>query len=420
MTACAADSFPGSAPFTIPGSFAACGGTNCAGTLTKWVRDVYYAPKAEAAKRGGPDAYTVMAQEAAQVPPGSNGLIVLPYFYSERSPINAPEAKGVLFGLTGSHTRREINRAAPEAAAYSLGSHMRMFQNHGLTPESVIIAGGGTKNPVCMQIAADVIGMPVQVAENWQTASYGDACMAAIGCGLLQDFPALKVAMPLSRPVAPILRRIRFVSLFPHPAGAEYKNLGGKHMKRIVSLLLAMLMMLSLVGCGNKNSGSNGTWPIDGTNQYICGYDVQVARKICETYGWELKIIKTDWEGLIPGVVSGKLDCCISTLGVTEERLRSVDFSDYYWNNGCIMAVRKDGPYVDATSIQDFDGAKITTQIATIWEPLVQQIPNVQAEPCLNSLPELFITLSAGKMDGVITGWFWESPHAPPSTPLGR
>ncbi len=228
-------------------------------------------------------------------------------------------------------------------------------------------------------------------------------------------------------------------------------------MKRIVSLLLAMLMVLSLVGCGNKNSGnnggnagtnvdnpptdgtdsgdqgtdevygpgyvlrvgmncsaapfgwtqdddSNGAWPIDGTNQYVCGYDVQVARKICETYGWELKIIKTDWEGLIPGVVSGKLDCCISTLGVTEERLRSVDFSDYYWNNGCIMAVRKDGPYVNATSIQDFDGAKITTQIATIWEPLVQQIPNVQAEPCLNSLPELFIALSAGKVDGVITG----------------
>lgn len=158
MTACAADSFPGSAPFTIPGSFAACGGTNCAGTLTKWVRDVYYAPEAEAAKRGGPDAYTVMAQEAA---------------------------------------------------AYSLGSHMRMFQNHGLTPESVIIAGGGTKNPVCMQIAADVIGMPVQVAENWQTASYGDACMAAIGCGLLQDFPALKAAMPLSRPVAPNMENHR-------------------------------------------------------------------------------------------------------------------------------------------------------------------------------------------------------------------
>jgi ABC-type amino acid transport substrate-binding protein len=153
-----------------------------------------------------------------------------------------------------------------------------------------------------------------------------------------------------------------------------------------------------------QDDDSNGAWPIDGTNQYVCGYDVQVARKICDTYGWELKIIKTDWDGLIPGVVSGKLDCCISTLGVTEERLKSVDFSDYYWNNGCVMVVRKDSAYVDATSIQDFDGAKITTQIATIWEPLVQQIPNVKAEPCLSGLPELFVAVNSGKVDGIITG----------------
>lgn len=70
-----------------------------------------------------------------------------------------------------------------------------------------------------------------------------------------------------------------------------------------------------------QDDDSNGAWPIDGTDQYVCGYDVQVARKICDTYGWNLKIIKTDWDGLIPGVVSGKLDCCISSLGVTEERL---------------------------------------------------------------------------------------------------
>ena len=222
-----------------------------------------------------------------------------------------------------------------------------------------------------------------------------------------------------------------------------------KNVRRLLATLLTLLMVVSLAACGGGDSqtteeqtdstetesadtteevygegyvlrvgmncsaapfgwtqddDSNGAWPIDGTNQYVCGYDVQVARKICDTYGWELKIIKTDWDGLIPGVVSGKLDCCISTLGVTEERLQSVDFSDYYWNNGCIMVVRKDSAYVDATSIEDFDGAKITTQIATIWEPLVQQIPNVQAEPCLSGLPELFVAVSSGKVDGIITG----------------
>ena len=223
-----------------------------------------------------------------------------------------------------------------------------------------------------------------------------------------------------------------------------------KNAKRFLALLLTALMALSLVACGGgsteeetttpsteeegagtteteetygpgyvlrvgmncsaapfgwtQDDDSNGAWPIDGTNQYVCGYDVQLARLICDTYDWELKIIKTDWDGLIPGVVSGKLDCCISTLGVTEERLQSVDFSDYYWNNGCIMVVRKDSPYVNATSIEDFDGAKITTQIATIWEPLVQQIPNVQAEPCLSGLPELFVAVDSGKVDGIITG----------------
>jgi xylulokinase len=144
-----------------------------------------------------------MAKEAGEAAPGSGGLIILPYLYGERSPINDPDAKGVMFGLSGSHTRKEINRAALEAVTYSLASHLKIFRAHGLTPESVIIAGGGTKNPLWMQIAADVIGMPVLAAENWQTASYGDACMAAIGCGILKDFHALKKAMPVGRPVMP-------------------------------------------------------------------------------------------------------------------------------------------------------------------------------------------------------------------------
>lgn len=203
MDACAEDHFPGSGPFTIPGSFAAMGGTNCAGTLTKWVRDVYYASEVKAFEEGGENAYAVMAREAAQAEPGSGGLIILPYLYGERSPLDDPDAKGVMFGLTGNHTRREINRAALEASAYSIGSHFRLFRKHGLVPSDVVVAGGGTKNPVWMQITADVLGVPVQVAESYQTASYGDACMAAIGCGVLKDFKALKEAMPASRRVMP-------------------------------------------------------------------------------------------------------------------------------------------------------------------------------------------------------------------------
>ena len=117
MDACERDGFPGSAPFTIPGSFAAMGGTNGAGTMTKWIRDKWYAKELEDEKNGGENAYTYMAREAQEVPPGSDGLIILPYIAGERSPIHDPQAKGVFFGLKESHSRKEINRATLEAVA---------------------------------------------------------------------------------------------------------------------------------------------------------------------------------------------------------------------------------------------------------------------------------------------------------------
>lgn len=203
MDACQEDHFPGSTFYTIPGSFAVTGGTNFAGSMTKWIRDVFYAEEVKKQQEGGENAYSVMASEAAQAVPGSDGLILLPYLSGERSPIHDPAAKGVMFGLNDRHSRKEINRAALEGVAYSLGSHMTLFKNHGLVPDSVIVAGGGTKNQVWMQIVSDVIGLPVQVAENWQTASYGDACMAAIGSGILKDFHELKEAMPKTRTVQP-------------------------------------------------------------------------------------------------------------------------------------------------------------------------------------------------------------------------
>ena len=200
---CSSDSFPGSTVFTIPGSCAVMGGTNCAGALTSWIRDLYYPDSRLQEADGGPSAYQVMAAEAAEVEPGSKGLIILPYLYGERSPIHDPLARGVLFGLTGEHTRKEICRAALEGVAYSLGSHLRLFQAHGLDPSEIVIAGGGTRNDTWMQIVADVTGKEVRTARPYQTASYGDACMAAIGCGMLAGFRELKEAIPEPDAVRP-------------------------------------------------------------------------------------------------------------------------------------------------------------------------------------------------------------------------
>lgn len=91
--------------FIIPGTYGICAGTNTAGALTSWLRQELYRDAVEAEGHGGPDAYSVMAHDAADVAPGADGLLCLPYFAGERTPLNDPEARGVFFGLTGRHTR---------------------------------------------------------------------------------------------------------------------------------------------------------------------------------------------------------------------------------------------------------------------------------------------------------------------------
>ena len=182
--------------FTVPGTFCLGDGTNAAGTLTRWIRDTLYAQELEAEKDGGENAYAIMSRDAAEVPAGSDGLLMLPYIYGERSPIQDPQATGMLFGLKGTHTRKHINRAALEAIGYSTYQHLILFREMGLAPKSIITAGGGTKNRTWMQIVCDMLGMPVCIPETYQCSAYGDAMLAAVGSGLLRDFRALRQALP--------------------------------------------------------------------------------------------------------------------------------------------------------------------------------------------------------------------------------
>lgn len=96
--------------FIIPGTYGICAGTNTAGALTSWLRQELYRDAVEAEGHGGPDAYSVMAHDAADVAPGADGLLCLPYFAGERTPLNDSEARGVFFGLTGRHTRAHMVR----------------------------------------------------------------------------------------------------------------------------------------------------------------------------------------------------------------------------------------------------------------------------------------------------------------------
>ena len=142
-----------------------------------------------------------MAREASEIPPGSDGVIILPYIYGERSPIQDPMATGMIFGLKGIHTRKHINRAALEAVGYSVYQHVCLFNEMGLPPKSIITAGGGTKNSVWMQIVCDMMGMPLHIPESYQCSSYGDAMLAALGH---------KEALPEGKTILPNMQNHEF------------------------------------------------------------------------------------------------------------------------------------------------------------------------------------------------------------------
>lgn len=177
--------------FIIPGTFDVSAGTNTAGTLTRWLRDNVFVDLKKVGEDGGENAYAAMAEEASDVPLGSDGLICLPYFAGERTPINDPHASGVYFGLRTSHTRAHLYRAGLEGVAFSINQHFKIFEEDGAPISRVMAAGGGTKNSLWMQIVADVTGKEIAVPSIGIGASYGDAMMAAVGTGTWSGFGEL-------------------------------------------------------------------------------------------------------------------------------------------------------------------------------------------------------------------------------------
>ena len=203
-------SLKGGKAFTVPGTYCLGDGTNAAGTLTRWVRDAFYTEEFRAEQKGGENAYSIMAREAAEVETGCGGLMMLPYIYGERSPLQDPQATGMLFGLKGEHTRKHINRAALEAVGYSVLQHMILFEEMGVPADTVITAGGGTKNRTWMQIISNMTGKPIHIPEPFQCSAYGDALLAAIGVGGLRGFAELKEILPAGTVIYPDMQAYKY------------------------------------------------------------------------------------------------------------------------------------------------------------------------------------------------------------------
>lgn len=165
------------APWLFPGQHASMSGLSTSGTLSHWFREQF------ARELDPRTAVVTLAEEAAGSPPGAKGLVLLPYFSGERTPIHDPHAKGVIFGLDLTHTRGDIYRALFEGIACGTNHVFETYVDAGADPRAILAAGGGIKNKVWAQATSDVSGRTQIVREKTMGASYGDAFLAALAVG---------------------------------------------------------------------------------------------------------------------------------------------------------------------------------------------------------------------------------------------
>ena len=157
-----------------------------------------------------------------------------------------------------------------------------------------------------------------------------------------------------------------------------------------------------------QNDDSNGAVKIDGADGYANGYDVQMAQKVADGLGKELVIVKTEWDGLVPALISSKIDAIVAGMSPTEERKEAIDFSDSYYTTELVLVVKADGAYADATTLADFADAKVTAQLNTLHYGVIDQIEGVQKQPAMDSFTSMRVALESGTIDAYVS----ERPEA--------
>ncbi|PSM16794.1 FGGY family carbohydrate kinase [Nitratireductor sp. StC3] len=192
-----------SSPYLFPGTYSLHGGMATSGALTRWVRDVIASDLVRGEADGGEDAYGVLTTLADNVPPGSDGIVMLPYFSGERTPIDDPHARGVIFGLNITHGRAHLFRAALEGVGYSINHALEVMSEAGGKAELVSVVGGGTKSPVWLQSVSDITGVAQQVPKVVLGASYGDAFLAGFATGLIEDPAGIGAWVEMERRITP-------------------------------------------------------------------------------------------------------------------------------------------------------------------------------------------------------------------------
>ena len=201
-------------------------------------------------------------------------------------------------------------------------------------------------------------------------------------------------------------------------------------MRRFIAVVVALMMVLSLAACGNggNNGGnqeavipgledgvltvamecayapynwaqsddSNGAVPIKDSPLFANGYDVMMAKAICEFNGWQLEIVQTDWDSLIPGVTTGLYDATIAGQSMTAERMETVDFAGPYLYATIVCLARNDSPFANAHGLADLAGGSCTSQSGTIWyDSCLPQIANANILSPTESAPAMLMAVAS-------------------------
>jgi xylulokinase len=173
----------------VPGAWHVMGVTQGAGLSLKWFRDQFCGAEMQTAASMGVDPYFLMDKEVEKSPIGANRLIYLPYLMGERTPHLDADARGVFFGLSAIHQRRDLLRAVMEGVSFSLKDCLSVFGEMGLTVEDMAACGGGGSSKVWRQMLADIYNCDISTIASKEGPALGVAILAGVGAGLYASVP---------------------------------------------------------------------------------------------------------------------------------------------------------------------------------------------------------------------------------------
>jgi xylulokinase len=209
----------------VPGRWHVMGVTQAAGLSLRWFRDTFGVGANDAR-----DPYERLTDEAAAVPPGSDGLLWAPYLMGERTPHLDPNTRAALIGLTASHKRGHVVRAILEGVAFSLKDSFTLFAEMGVPVRRIRLGGGGARSALWRQIQADVYGHEVEILEAEEGAAYGAAILAGVGAGMWSSVDTACDA------VVKVAHRV-----LPQPAAVERMNAGYVAYRRMYPAIASVL-----------------------------------------------------------------------------------------------------------------------------------------------------------------------------------